>query len=253
MTVSAPNVILITGASRGIGRAVAEGFLADGWRVVLAARDQSALDAIAADAAARGQHALPVACDVADAASVDALFARIRAEFGRLDVLFNNAGVSAFASTPDELSVEDWKRVIDINLTGSFLCTRAAFALMKAQSPQGGRIVNNGSISAHAPRPRSIAYTASKHAITGLTKSTALDGRPFNITCGQIDIGNAATEMAQAMANGIVQANGTVMVEPLLDVRHVVDAVRYMAGLPLGANVLNMTVLASGMPFVGRG
>ncbi|WP_028310567.1 MULTISPECIES: SDR family oxidoreductase [Derxia] len=253
MTSPDPRTILITGASRGIGRAVAEGFLVDGWRVVLAARDQAALDAFAAEAAARGQLALPVACDVADEASVDALFERVRAECGRLDVLFNNAGVSAFASTPDELSVADWKRVVDINLTGSFLCTRAAFALMKAQSPQGGRIINNGSISAHAPRPRSVAYTATKHAITGLTKSTSLDGRPFSICAGQIDIGNAATEMAQAMARGIVQANGQVMVEPLLDVKHVVDAVRYMAGLPLGANVQNMTVLASSMPFVGRG
>jgi len=252
-TVPAPKVILVTGASRGIGRSVAEGFLADSWRVVLAARNAEALDALASAARARGEDALAIPCDVADPASVDALFARIRAECGRLDVLFNNAGVSAFASTPDELSVEDWKRVVDINLTGSFLCTRGAFALMKAQQPQGGRIINNGSISAHAPRPNSIAYTATKHAITGMTKSTALDGRRFNIACGQIDIGNAATEMAQAMANGIVQANGEIAVEPLLDVKHVVDAVRYMAGLPLGANVQFMTVLASAMPFVGRG
>jgi NAD(P)-dependent dehydrogenase (short-subunit alcohol dehydrogenase family) len=241
----------VTGAGSGIGKATALKLLANGYSVVLTGRRQAPLDALATDAQANGQDALAVACDVTDAASVAALFDAIR--YGRLDVLFNNAGRNAPPVEIDQIDLDDWRSVVDTNLTGVFLCTRAAFAMMKAQTPRGGRIINNGSISAHAPRPFSIAYTATKHAITGLTKSVSLDGRPYDIVCGQIDIGNAETEMAERMARGVPQANGTIAVEPLMNVEHVADAVLHMANLPLSANVQFMTIMASKMPFVGRG
>ncbi|TDN63647.1 SDR family oxidoreductase [Paraburkholderia sp. BL10I2N1] len=247
------KVALITGAGSGIGRASALRLLEHGYRVVLAGRRQAPLDALADAACERGQDALAVSCDVTDAASVAALFDAIRLRYGRLDVLFNNAGRNAPPVDIDEISVDDWRAVVDTNLTGVFLCTRAAFGMMKAQSPRGGRIINNGSISAHAPRPNSIAYTATKHAITGITKSVSLDGRRYDIVCGQIDIGNAATEMAERMARGVPQANGEIAVEPLMDVGLVADAVLHMAELPLSANVQFMTIMASKMPFVGRG
>lgn len=247
------KVALVTGASRGIGRTVAQAFLEQGYRVVLAARALAPLEAIVDDARAAGREALAVQTDVTDAASVDALFARTRERFGRLDVLFNNAGIGAPAVSIDELSVEQWRAVVDTNLTGVFLCSRAAFALMKTQQPRGGRIINNGSISAHVPRPFSAPYTATKHAVAGLTKALSLDGRAFDIACSQIDIGNAATDMTERMANGVLQANGTLAPEPRMDVAHVADAVLYMAGLPLEANVQFMTVMATKMPFIGRG
>jgi NAD(P)-dependent dehydrogenase (short-subunit alcohol dehydrogenase family) len=246
-------IALVTGASQGIGRAVALGLLADGFRVVLAARRAEPLEALAEEARQQGGEALAVPCDVTDAASVEALFARIRETYGRLDLLFNNAGVGAPAVPIDELELDAWHRVVNTNLTGVFLCSRAAFALMRAQSPRGGRIINNGSISAHTPRPFSAPYTATKHAVAGLTKALALDGRAFDIACGQIDIGNAATEMTERMANGVLQADGSTAVEPRMDVRHVADAVRYMASLPLDANVQTLTVMATKMPYVGRG
>ncbi|CAG4887220.1 SDR family oxidoreductase [Paraburkholderia saeva] len=247
------KVALVTGAGSGIGRASAERLLQHGYRVVLAGRRQAPLDALAEAAAQRGEDALAVSCDVTDEASVAALFDAIRARYGRLDVLFNNAGRNAPPVDIDEISLDDWRSVVDTNLTGVFLCTRAAFGMMKTQSPRGGRIINNGSISAHAPRPWSIAYTATKHAITGLTKSVSLDGRRHDIVCGQIDIGNAATEMAARMARGVPQANGETAIEPLMDVGLVADAVLHMASLPLAANVQFMTIMASKMPFVGRG
>lgn len=253
---SAPAVLkvaLVTGAGSGIGRAVALQLLSDGFAVALAGRRPEPLQALADQAKAAGQQALAVPTDVRDPASVDALFATIEHTFGRLDVSFNNAGIGAPAVPMDELSVEQWKNVIDTNVTGMFLCVRGAFGLMRRQVPQGGRIINNGSISAHTPRLFSSPYTSSKHAVHGLTKSTALDGRPYNIACGQIDIGNALTEMTDRMTKGVLQANGTLEVEPTMNVQHVADAVSYMAALPLSANVLNMTVMASSMPFVGRG
>jgi len=258
MSGSAPSnaslkVALVTGAGSGIGRAVALALLQDGFSVVLAGRRIEPLNELVEAARAAGQQALAVSTDVRDPASVDALFAQIEKTYGRLDVSFNNAGVNAPAVTMDELTFEQWKAVIDTNLTGVFLCTRGAFGLMKRQSPQGGRIINNGSISAHTPRPLSSPYTSSKHAVLGLTKSTALDGREFNIVCSQIDIGNALTELSERMTKGVRQANGTMATEPMIDVSHVADAVRYMASLPLSANVLNMTIMASNMPFVGRG
>jgi NAD(P)-dependent dehydrogenase (short-subunit alcohol dehydrogenase family) len=243
---------VVTGAGSGIGKAVAQAMLTAGYAVVLAGRRADALDAAIAEAGSQARNALAVATDVTQAASVRALFDKAKARFGRIDVLFNNAGVSAGAPF-GELTLEQWQRVIDTNLTGSFLCAQAAFRAMQAQSPRGGRIINNGSISAHAPRPGSAPYTASKHAITGLTKSIALDGRAFDIAASQIDIGNASTEMAQRMASGVPQANGTIAVEPLMDVAHVASAVLYIAGLPLSANVQFMTVMATKMPFVGRG
>lgn len=252
MTTARP-IALVTGASQGIGRAVALGLLQDGFRVVLAARRAEPLEALAEEARQQGGEALAVPCDVTDAASVEALFARIRATYGRLDLLFNNAGVGAPAVPIDELELDAWHRAVNTNLTGVFLCSRAAFALMREQSPRGGRIINNGSISAHTPRPFSAPYTATKHAVAGLTKALALDGRAFDIACGQIDIGNAATEMTERMANGVLQADGSTAVEPRMDVRHVADAVRYMASLPLDANVQTLTVMATKMPFVGRG
>ena len=251
------KVAIVTGAGSGIGKAVAETLLKSGYRVVLAGRRQALLDQAiqdaGADSADLSAHALAVATDVADPVSVRNLFAQTKVKFGRLDVLFNNAGVGAPPVNMEELTFEQWKNVVDINLTGVFLCTQEAIKLMKDQSPRGGRIINNGSISAHAPRPNSAPYTATKHAITGLTKSTSLDGRKYDIACSQIDIGNAGTEMAARMATGVMQANGQVAIEPLMDVQHVANSVAYMAGLPLDANVQFMTVMATKMPFVGRG
>jgi NAD(P)-dependent dehydrogenase (short-subunit alcohol dehydrogenase family) len=250
---STPKVALVTGAGSGIGRAVALGLLKDGYHVVLTGRRIEPLNEVAGIAKAAGQHASAIPADVRDEHSVQALFDEIEKRHGRLDVLFNNAGVNAPAVPMDELPVDRWKDVIDTNVTGVFLCARAAFALMRRQTPQGGRIINNGSISAHAPRPFSCPYTASKHAVLGLTKTIALDGREHNIACGQIDIGNALTDLSSRMTKGVRQANGTMATEPMMDVQHVADAVRYMAGLPLSTNVLNMTVMATSMPFVGRG
>jgi NAD(P)-dependent dehydrogenase (short-subunit alcohol dehydrogenase family) len=247
------KIALITGAGSGVGRAVALALLREGYSVVLAGRRAAALEQTAAEAGPAGPRALAVAADVSDPASVLALFERTKETFGRLDLLFNNAGTGAPAVPLEELTVEQWRRVVDVNLTGAFLCTQGAFRLMKTQAPRGGRIINNGSISAHTPRPNSAAYTATKHAITGLTKSTALDGRKYDIACGQIDIGNAETEMTARMKAGVPQANGELAVEPTMDVGHVARAVVYMAGLPLDANVLFLTVMATRMPFVGRG
>ncbi len=247
------KIAIVTGAGSGIGRASALALLAAGYRVVLAGRRADALEETRALAGALAGHALAVPTDATDPAAVHALFETARTAFGRLDLLFNNAGTSAPTVPMDELTVAQWKAVVDINLTGVFLCTQQAFRLMKSQSPRGGRIINNGSISAHAPRPFSAPYTATKHAITGLTKSTSLDGRAHDIACGQIDIGNAASEMTQRMATGVPQANGTTMVEPRMDLKHVADAVVHMASLPLEANVLFMTVMATKMPLVGRG
>jgi NAD(P)-dependent dehydrogenase (short-subunit alcohol dehydrogenase family) len=246
------KVVIVTGAGSGIGRAVAIGLAAAGFRVVLAGRRQDALEETARRAAKPGA-TLVAPADVTSPESVRTLFERAVAAFGRVDVLFNNAGVSAPGVPLEDLTVDQWRTVVDTNLTGPFLCTQQAFRVMKDQTPRGGRIINNGSISATAPRPNSAPYTASKHAITGLTKSTALDGRKYDIACGQIDIGNAATEMAAPMAKGVPQANGTVAVEPLLDLEHVVRAVVYMASLPLDANALFLTVMATKMPLVGRG
>jgi len=250
---SPPKTAIVTGAGTGIGRAVALALLASGYRVALAGRRREPLEQAIAAASAPAGAALAVATDVSDPASVRALFAATKLAFGRLDLLFNNAGVGAPAVPMEELSFEQWKSVVDINLTGTFLCTQEAIKLMKSQDPRGGRIINNGSISAHAPRPNSAPYTSTKHAITGLTKSTSLDGRKHDIACGQIDIGNAATEMAAKMATGVPQANGTIAIEPLMDLAHVASAVLYMASLPLEANVQFLTVMATKMPFVGRG
>ena len=247
------KVALITGASAGIGRATAIRFLDAGWRVVLAGRRADELDATIAKAGSPAGMALAVPTNVADPASVATLFDRTRAVFGRLDVLFNNAGINAPGIPLEELTYEQWKNVVDVNLTGAFLCTQQAFRIMKDQTPRGGRIINNGSISAHAPRPNSAPYTSTKHAITGLTKSTSLDGRKYDIACGQIDIGNAGTDMANRMANGVPQANGTIAPEPLMNVNQVADAVLHMASLPPEANVQFMTIMATKMPFVGRG
>ena len=247
------RVAIVTGAGSGIGRAVALALLGDGFRVAVAGRRETQLaETIARSGVDRAQ-ALAVATDVTDPESVRALFARTEEAFGRLDLLFNNAGVSAPGVMLEDITVEQWKTVVDTNLTGAFYCTQQAFAIMKRQTPMGGRIINNGSISAYAPRPNSAPYTATKHAITGLTKSTSLDGRKYNIACGQIDIGNAATEMAAKMARGVPQANGDIAPEPLMDLAHVADAVRYMAGLPLEANVQFLTVMATRMPLIGRG
>ena len=248
-----PKVAVVTGAGSGIGRAVALELLAADYRVVLAGRRAERLDETVTLAGAHASTAVAVPADVTDPASVAALFARTRDTFGRLDVLFNNAGISGPGVPLEELSIDRWRKIVDTNLTGAFLCTQQAFVLMKAQEPRGGRIINNGSISAHVPRPRSAPYTATKHAITGLTKSTSLDGRPFDIACGQIDIGNASTDMVARMATGVPQANGDLAIEPVMDVRHVARAVLYMASLPLDANVQFMTVMATKMPFVGRG
>ncbi len=244
------KVILVTGATQGIGQAVAEALLADGHHVVLAARREHELDQIAQQ---YPDQAMPVVTDVADPESVEQLYARIKDIHGRIDVLFNNAGAFMASQETGDVSWEDWRRVLAVNLDGAFLVARGAFRLMKAQQPQGGRIINNGSISAHAPRVGSVAYTTSKHAITGLTKSLSLDGRAHNIACGQIDIGNAETPMTAPMKAGIAQPDGSIEREPVMDVRHVADAVRYMSGLPLDANVQFMTVMATQMPYIGRG
>ena len=243
----------MTGAGSGIGRAVAIGLLKEGYAVVLAGRRAEQLAETANEADADGSRVRGVPTDVTDPASVRALFEETRSVFGRLDVLFNNAGVSAPGLPLDELTIDQWRAVVDVNLTGAFLCTQEAFRLMKSQDPRGGRIINNGSISAYSPRPNSAPYTASKHAITGLTKSTSLDGRKFDIACGQIDIGNAVTPMTARFATGTLQAGGETAVEPRLDVEHVVRAVIYMASLPLEANVQFLTVMATKMPFIGRG
>ena len=247
------KIALVTGAGSGIGRAVAIGLLEAGCAVVLAGRRVDRLDQTVRDAGAFGARALRVPTDVRDPVAVQALFAAARDRFGRLDLLFNNAGVALRGTPLEDVTIDEWRSIVDVNVTGAFLCTQQAFRLMKEQQPQGGRIINNGSISAHAPRPHSAPYTATKHAITGLTKSTALDGRRYNIACGQIDIGNAATEMTATMDSGVPQANGTTAAEPRLDVAHVVRAVLYMASLPLDANVQFMTVMATKMPFIGRG
>jgi NAD(P)-dependent dehydrogenase (short-subunit alcohol dehydrogenase family) len=248
-----PRVAIVTGAGSGIGRAVAIGLLEEGYSVVLAGRRATLLEQTAHAAGAHHSRVLVVSTDVADPAAVQALFAATRDAYGRLDLLFNNAGVTARGIPLEDLTVDEWKSVVDVNLTGAFLCTQQAFRLMKAQQPQGGRIINNGSISAHSPRPNSAPYTATKHGITGLTKSSSLDGRRFNIACGQIDIGNAATDMTAIFATGVAQANGQIAPEPRLDMAHVVRAVLYMASLPLDANVQFMTVMATAMPFIGRG
>jgi NAD(P)-dependent dehydrogenase (short-subunit alcohol dehydrogenase family) len=247
------KIALVTGAGSGIGRAVSLALQAAGYSVVLAGRRGQELQATAAMAAPTGGVMLPVPTDVSDPASVKALFAAAKAAFGRLDVLFNNAGRGAPPIPMEDLTFEQWNTVVGVNLTGAFLCAQEAIRLMKAQQPQGGRIINNGSISAHVPRPNSAPYTATKHAITGLTRSISLDGRNFNIACGQIDIGNAATEMTRRMSNGVAHANGATLAEPTMDVHHVADAVLYMANLPLDANVEFMTVMATKMPFIGRG
>jgi len=247
------KVAIVTGAGTGVGRAAALALLRAGYRVVLAGRRPEPLENVKKEAGANANSALCVPTDVADPASVKALFYKTKVAFGRLDVLFNNAGVNAPGIPLEELSVEQWKNVVDINLTGMFLCTQEAFRVMKEQSPRGGRIINNGSISAHAPRPNSAPYTATKHAVTGLTKCTSLDGRKYDIACGQIDIGNARTEMAERMAKGVPQADGEIRVEPLMDVNHVGEAVVHMANLPLETNVQFMTIMATKMPFVGRG
>jgi NAD(P)-dependent dehydrogenase (short-subunit alcohol dehydrogenase family) len=244
---------LITGAGSGIGRAVAIALAGAGYRVVLAGRRAPALEAVREQLGRGGEQALCVACDVGRPDSVAALFDAVERRYGRLDLLFNNAGTSAPAVPIEDLSFEQWQAVVDTNLTGAFLCTQAAFRMMKRQQPRGGRIINNGSISSMAPRPLSAPYTATKHAITGLTRSTALDGREFDIACGQIDIGNAATDMTQAMAQGVLQADGRRAPEPRFDVEQVGRAVLHMASLPLDVNVLSMTIMATKMPFVGRG
>lgn len=246
------KVAIVTGAGSGIGKAVALTLLKDGYRVALAGRRKDALDQTATESGA-AKNALVMPTDVTSPDSVKALFAKTKQTFGRLDVIFNNAGVSAPGVPLEDLTFEQWKNVVDINLTGMFLCIQEAFKLMKDQDPRGGRIINNGSISAHAPRPNSAPYTATKHAVTGLTKSASLDGRKYDIACCQIDIGNALTEMAAKMTKGVPQANGEIKIEPTMDVQHVANSVLYMASLPLEANVQFLTVMATKMPFVGRG
>ena len=247
------KVAIVTGAGTGIGKAAATALLKAGYRVGLAGRRLEMLQKTAEEAGAPADQALAIATDVSDPAAVKSLFAEVKRTWGRLDVLFNNAGVGAPPIPMEDLTYEQWKTVVDINLTGPFLCTQEAIRIMKDQNPQGGRIINNGSISAYAPRPNSVPYTATKHAISGLTKSTALDGRKYNIACGQIDIGNAGTELTARMAKGVPQASGELAVEPLMDVDHVGAAIVHMAGLPLESNVLFMTIMAPRMPFVGRG
>ena len=252
---SASKIAIVTGAGTGIGRAAALALMKAGYTVVLAGRRKDKLDEVAKEGAAADGSSLVVPTDVADPASIKALFARTKETFGRLDVLFNNAGIGAPAMPMEELPLERWKAVVDTNLTGSFVCTQEAIKIMKAQSPRGGRIINNGSISAHTPRPQSVAYTATKHAMTGLTKQTSLDGRPFDICCGQIDVGNAATPLTERMVTGegVLQPDGRKMVEARMDTEHVGNAIVYMANLPLDTNVLFLTVMANQMPYVGRG
>ncbi|HEY4020849.1 MAG TPA: SDR family oxidoreductase [Pseudonocardiaceae bacterium] len=244
-----PKIAVVTGAGSGLGRVISTALLGAGYRVALAGRRADAL----AETAAGHESALVVPTDVRDEESVAALFGAARDAWGRVDLLVNNAGMFGPGGTVDTMAVADWRTAVDTNLTGSFLCAREAFALMRVQEPGGGRIINNGSISAHTPRPGSAAYTATKHAITGLTKSLSLDGRPFGIACGQIDIGNAATEMTERMSSGVPQADGSIRAEPTFDARHVADAVLYMAGLPLDTNVQFLTITATTMPFIGRG
>jgi NAD(P)-dependent dehydrogenase (short-subunit alcohol dehydrogenase family) len=250
---AAAGTAIVTGAGSGIGKATATALLEAGWNTVFAGRRQAPLEEAIAEAGATEAKALALAADVTKPDEVDRLFDAAAAEFGRVDLLFNNAGRGFKTTLIDELPVDVWNDVVAVNLTGAFLCARAAFRVMRRQAPQGGRIINNGSISAHAPRPGSVPYTATKHAITGLTKTLALDGRPFDIACGQIDIGNALTDMAASMTSGMPQANGNMAPEPVMDVQRVAEAVVYMAGLPLDANVLFLTVMATKMPFVGRG
>ena len=249
---SGGKVAIVTGGGTGIGKAAALALLGDGWRVAVAGRRKEPLDQVAAESGAGGR-ALAVPTDVTDPASVEALFAATVKAWGRVDLLFNNAGVGAAAAPLEDLALEQWKRVVDTNLNGMFYGIQQAFRVMKSQTPMGGRIINNGSISAHAPRPHSIAYTATKHAVTGMTKTAALDGRKYDIAVGQIDVGNAATELAARMAKGVPQANGEIAAEPLMDVDIVGQSILYMANLPLEANVLFHTVMATKMPFVGRG
>lgn len=250
---SAAKIAIVTGAGSGIGKASALALMKEGYGVVFAGRRKEALEAAAAGGKATGARSLVVPTDVGDPASVKNLFAKTKETFGRLDVLFNNAGGGAPALSIEELSFEQWKKVVDSNLTGTFLCTQEAFRIMKDQTPRGGRIINNGSMSAYVPRPGSAPYSATKHGVVGLTRTTALDGRKYDIACGQLDIGNAATEMTARMAKGVPQPNGTIAVEPTMDVDCVARAVVYMASLPLDANVLFMSVMATKMPFVGRG
>lgn len=246
------KVALVTGAGSGIGRAISLRLLEDGFVVILVGRRRDALDETAALGVST-ERAMVLPADISKEEQVDELFHKVKQEYKRLDVLFNNAGIFTPAVSIEDVSLENWQAAVNVNLTGAFLCTRAAFRLMKTQSPRGGRIINNGSISAHVPRPCSATYTATKHAITGLTKATSLDGRKYDIACGQIDIGNASTEMTHKMERGILQANGSIAIEPTFETRHVADAVSYMAGLPLNANVQFMTVMATNMPFIGRG
>jgi NAD(P)-dependent dehydrogenase (short-subunit alcohol dehydrogenase family) len=247
------RVAIVTGAGSGIGRAVTRALLEAGYRVALAGRRDPALRETLAEVPAAGANGLVVPTDVTDPAEVRSLFERVAGEWGRADLLFNNAGVFGAPAALDEVALEQWRTVVDTNLTGSFLCAQEAFRAMKAQRPQGGRIINNGSVSAHVPRPHAVAYTATKHAITGLTKAISLEGRAFNIACGQVDIGNAVTELSAGIGRGALQPDGSVLVEPMMDVRHAADAVLYMAGLPLEANVQFLTVMATTMPFIGRG
>jgi NAD(P)-dependent dehydrogenase (short-subunit alcohol dehydrogenase family) len=247
------KVALVTGAGTGIGKAAAKALLKGGYQVVLTGRSLDKLEMAITDIGGTQNNCLAVSCDVGKPEEVKKLFATLKNHFGRIDVLFNNAGMGAPAIPMEDLSYEQWMNVVNANLCGAFLCSQEAIRMMKSQSPQGGRIINNGSISAHAPRPMSAPYTATKHAISGLTKTIALDGRPFNIACGQIDIGNAATEMTERMAAGIMQADQSIKVEPRMDVDHVGEAVLHMAQLPLESNILSMTIMATNMPFVGRG
>lgn len=242
------KTIIITGGARGIGKACADHFLENGWKVGIVGRTAATVEAAATHA-----NALPLVCDVTNEAEVEAAFDKAMAEWGRIDALFNNAGVSLKGATVDQIDVKAWRDLIDINVTGSFICARAAFARMRAQDPQGGRIINNGSVSAYVPRWGSAAYTASKHAVTGLTRTISLDGRPFNIACGQIDIGNALTDMSQSMTTGMPQADGSTKIEAVMDVRNVATSLLHMASLPLDANVQFMTVMATTMPYIGRG
>ncbi|TPO08896.1 SDR family oxidoreductase [Mesorhizobium sp. B1-1-5] len=253
MTAIAKKTAIVTGAGTGIGKSVATALLKAGWNTVFCGRRKTLLEEAIADAGKTQAKALAIACDISKAEEVDDMFETVLEGFGRVDLLFNNAGMGYKSTLIDEIPVEVWNDVVGVNLTGSFLCARAAFGAMRRQKPMGGRIINNGSVSAYTPRPGSAPYTATKHAITGLTKTLALDGRPFDIACGQIDIGNALTEMAQPMTVGVPQANGSIAAEAVMDVQRVADAVLHMASLPLDANVLFMTVMATKMPFVGRG
>ncbi len=253
MRMDSTRIALVTGAGSGIGRAAAVGLAGAGFTVVLVGRRREPLEETAERCVAAGAEAVVIPADVTDEAAVDALFASVRERFGRLDLLFNNAGLTAPATSIDDLALETWQALVDTNLTGAFLMTRGAFRLMKAQDPRGGRIINNGSVSAHVPRPRFAAYTATKHAITGLTKATSLDGRAYDIACGQIDIGNARTDMAGPMIEGTLQADGSIATEPTLDLDHVARSIVYMASLPLEANVQFLTVIATKMPYIGRG